>query len=180
MKYPPANVGDSGSIPGQGRFPGEGNGNPLQYSYLENQRSLVGTVLGVSKSCTWLKWLNNKAFIIRKGLKLKTDEMGWVTGLSRQPVTEGILSMNWQCGEPKPIYILEVTVDKAGFLRGDPALKWSQKVPLQTGQPGEDVEFHAICAKLTTLEGNSFQLDHLRDVDMLERKRMGRVKHLKR
>ena len=30
------NVGDLGSIPGSGRFPGEGNGNPLQYSGLEN------------------------------------------------------------------------------------------------------------------------------------------------
>ena len=29
-------VGDTGSIPGSGRSPGEGNGNPLQYSYLEN------------------------------------------------------------------------------------------------------------------------------------------------
>ena len=30
------NVGDQDSIPGSGRFPGEGNGNPLQYSNLEN------------------------------------------------------------------------------------------------------------------------------------------------
>ena len=30
------NVGDLGSIPGSGRFRGEGNGNPLQYSCLEN------------------------------------------------------------------------------------------------------------------------------------------------
>ena len=30
------NVGDLDSIPGLGRFPGEGNGNPLQYSCLEN------------------------------------------------------------------------------------------------------------------------------------------------
>ena len=30
------NAGDPGSIPGLGRSPGEGNGNPLQYSYLEN------------------------------------------------------------------------------------------------------------------------------------------------
>ena len=29
-------VGDPGSIPGWGRFPGEGNGHPLQYSCLEN------------------------------------------------------------------------------------------------------------------------------------------------
>ena len=32
------NVGDPGSIPGSGRSPGEGNGNPLQYSCLENPR----------------------------------------------------------------------------------------------------------------------------------------------
>ena len=32
------NVGDLGSIPGSGIFPGEGNGNPLQYSCLENPR----------------------------------------------------------------------------------------------------------------------------------------------
>ena len=30
------NVGDLGSIPGSGRSPGEGNGNPLKYSSLEN------------------------------------------------------------------------------------------------------------------------------------------------
>ena len=30
------NAGDQGSIPGSGRSPGEGNGNPLQYSCLEN------------------------------------------------------------------------------------------------------------------------------------------------
>ena len=48
VKNPSASVGDlrdMGSIPGLGRSPGEGNGNPLQYSCLENshgQRSLVG------------------------------------------------------------------------------------------------------------------------------------------
>ena len=31
------NAGDSGLIPGWGRFPGEGNGNPLQYSCLGNR-----------------------------------------------------------------------------------------------------------------------------------------------
>ena len=39
------NVGDLGSIPGIGRSPGGGHGNPLQYSCLENphgQRSLAG------------------------------------------------------------------------------------------------------------------------------------------
>ena len=36
VKNPPANAGDVGSIPGSGRSPGGGNGNPLQYSCLEN------------------------------------------------------------------------------------------------------------------------------------------------
>ena len=41
VKNLPANkggVGDTGSIPGSGRFPGEGNGSPLQYSCLDNPR----------------------------------------------------------------------------------------------------------------------------------------------
>ena len=44
-KEPTCNSGDSGSIPGLGRSPGGGHGNPLQYSCLENphgQTSLVG------------------------------------------------------------------------------------------------------------------------------------------
>ena len=36
LKNLPANDGDTGSIPGLGRSPGVGNGNPLQYSCLEN------------------------------------------------------------------------------------------------------------------------------------------------
>ena len=36
VKYPPANAGDAGLIPKSGRSLGEGNGNPLQYSCLEN------------------------------------------------------------------------------------------------------------------------------------------------
>ena len=36
VKNLPNNAGDQGSIPGSGTSPGEGNGNPLQYSCLEN------------------------------------------------------------------------------------------------------------------------------------------------
>ena len=35
VKNPPANAEDVGSIPGSGKFPGGGNGNPLQYSCLK-------------------------------------------------------------------------------------------------------------------------------------------------
>ena len=47
------NVGDPGSIPGLGRSPGEGTGNPLQYSCLENsidRGAWWATDHGVSKS----------------------------------------------------------------------------------------------------------------------------------
>ena len=47
------NVGDLGSIPGSGRSPEAGNGNPLQYSCLENPmdgRAWWATVHGVTKS----------------------------------------------------------------------------------------------------------------------------------
>ena len=36
VKNPPGNAGVVSSIPGSGRSPGGENGNPLQYSYLEN------------------------------------------------------------------------------------------------------------------------------------------------
>ena len=58
VKNPPANAGDArdeGSIPGSGRSPGGGNGNPLQYSCLENpmdRGAWWATVHGVSKSQT--------------------------------------------------------------------------------------------------------------------------------
>ena len=51
------NSGDLGSTPGLGRSPGEGNGNPLQYSCLENpmDRGTWWTIVcGVAKSWTRL------------------------------------------------------------------------------------------------------------------------------
>ena len=51
------NAGDEGSIPGLGRFPGEGHGNPLQYSCLENSMdrgTWQATVHGITKSWTQL------------------------------------------------------------------------------------------------------------------------------
>ena len=51
------NAGDTGSIPGSGRSPGEGNGNPFQYFCLENPRdrgAWWATVHGVTKNPTRL------------------------------------------------------------------------------------------------------------------------------
>ena len=50
------NAGDLGSIPGLGRFPGEGKGSPLQHSGLEN--SMDGIVQGVTKSQTRMRDLH--------------------------------------------------------------------------------------------------------------------------
>ena len=55
VKNPPATVGDVidvGSIPGSGRCPGGGHGNPLQYSFLENlmhRGAWQATVHGIAK-----------------------------------------------------------------------------------------------------------------------------------
>ena len=64
VKNSPANAGDIGntdSIHGSGRSPGEGHGNPLQYSCLENpmdRGAWWATVHGVAKSQTQLKQLS--------------------------------------------------------------------------------------------------------------------------
>ena len=53
VKNLPANAGDAGSVPGLGRSPSEGNGNPLQYSCLENfmdRGTWQAAALGVTKS----------------------------------------------------------------------------------------------------------------------------------
>ena len=53
VKASACSAGDPGSIPGLGRSPGEGNGNPLQYSCLENfmdRGAWWATVHGVAKS----------------------------------------------------------------------------------------------------------------------------------
>ena len=53
VKNPPANAGDMGSIPGSGRSPGEGNGNPLQYPM--DREAWQATVTEVSKDSLWLQ-----------------------------------------------------------------------------------------------------------------------------
>ena len=62
VKHLPANAGGLGSIPGLGRLPGEGNGNRLQYSCLENSMdggAWWATVHGFTKSRTQLRDFNS-------------------------------------------------------------------------------------------------------------------------
>ena len=78
----PANaedVRDVGSIPGSGRSPGEGCGNPLQYSWLENpmDRGAWQTMVHrVAKSWTQLKWLSTRS--CTHGLL--SNSLGWIYG----------------------------------------------------------------------------------------------------
>ena len=94
------NAGDPGSIPGLEGSPGEGNGNPLQHSCLENpldRGNCRPTVQGVAEELTTTSQLNNNVRLRKCGdflkrvkkwdehkhflLKMRTDE--------RQPVEQG-------------------------------------------------------------------------------------------
>ena len=69
VKVSACNVGDLGSIPGSGRSPGEGNGNPLQYSCPENPMDggdWWAIVHGVAKSRTRLSGLTSLITVIGK------------------------------------------------------------------------------------------------------------------
>ena len=64
VKNPPVNARNSGSIPRLGRSPGEGNGNPLQCTCLENPmdgRAWWATVHGVAKSRTLLSDFSSRS-----------------------------------------------------------------------------------------------------------------------
>ena len=63
VKNSPANIEDADSIPGLGRCPGGGHGNPLQYFCLENpmdRGAWWAIVYGAAKSRTRLKQLNTR------------------------------------------------------------------------------------------------------------------------
>ena len=62
VKNPPDNAGDADLIPGSGRSPGEGNGNPLQYSCLGNpmdRGAWWATVHGIAKESNMMERLKN-------------------------------------------------------------------------------------------------------------------------
>ena len=89
VKASDCNVGDLSSIPGLGRLPGEGNGNPLQYSCLENPMdggAWWATVHGVEKSQTRL---SDFAFRGHSWLRTAnagdTRDGGSTPGLGRSP-----------------------------------------------------------------------------------------------
>ena len=67
IKNPPANAGDTDLIPGFGRPPGEGNGNPFQYSCLGSpmdRGACQAMVHGITES--WTQRLNNNKIVYLK------------------------------------------------------------------------------------------------------------------
>ena len=71
-------VGDLGSIPGPGRFPVEGNGYVLQYSYLENfmdRQIWWATLQGIAKNWTQLKLLYTSTLKMAAKAKLNVGVM---------------------------------------------------------------------------------------------------------
>ena len=83
-------VGDTSLIPGSGRSPGGGHGNPLQYSCLESitdRGPWRVTVHRVAKSWTWPKWL--RVFYSIAKVYFRTD-IPWVQAMLRA----------WECLEP--------------------------------------------------------------------------------
>ena len=71
VKNCPAITGDVGSVSGSGRSLGVGNGNPLQYSCLENpmdRGAWQATVHGVAKSWTWLS-THRETFLVHRNLQ---------------------------------------------------------------------------------------------------------------
>ena len=63
----PTNAGDMGSVPGPGRFPGEGNGNPLQCSYLENP-------MGRAAQCAMVHGVRVRHDLVTEQQQEKTPE----------------------------------------------------------------------------------------------------------
>ena len=80
VKASACNVGDLGSVPGLGRSPGEGNGNPLQYSCLENpmdRGAWQAPVHRVAKSQTQLSNFTF-TFILRSTALKKKKKMALI------------------------------------------------------------------------------------------------------
>ena len=97
LKRLPSMQVDLGSIPGSGRSPGEGNGNPLQYSCLENpmdRGAWWATVHGVAKS--WTR-LSDFTFTFKSIIAKRIDvNCGWQISTSLWMTVEiNCMCVNW-------------------------------------------------------------------------------------
>ena len=115
-KEPTCSAEDPGSIPGWGRSPGEGNGNPLQYSCLENPMDRAAwraTVHEVSESQTWLSSSTTFCYVrIFAGREELSWLFLWVPGDPRGSAHPGV--PNFCCRHRSPIDLPRVTPGSFG------------------------------------------------------------------
>ena len=122
-------MGDPGSIPGSGRSPGEGNGNPLQYSCLENPMdggAWQATVHGVAKSRTWLsdftftfkRLFSSSSLSTIRVVKVKVKSLSHVrlfttpwTAACQAPPSMGFSRQEYWSGLPLPTICIFEVVD---------------------------------------------------------------------
>ena len=94
-------VGDMGSIPGLGGSPGRGNGNPLQYSCLENSMgrgAWWATVHGGHKSLDTTEQLNTYTKEGNRGKKLKESHREYVGSFFPMLETHAVAQIPfWLC-----------------------------------------------------------------------------------
>ena len=109
LKNPPANAGNSGSIPGSGRSPGEGNGNALQYSCLGNpmDRGACWVIVqGFAKSQTRLSTHTHRHAYSQGVIKVKRGHKGRpqsnrTTVLTRDALRKGHVRPQWEGSWPQ-------------------------------------------------------------------------------
>ena len=119
------NAGDLGSIPGLGRSPGEWNGNPLQYSCLENfhgQKSLVGCSPWGRKELDMTDWLTR----LQQEVPFPTLQILWFfpvpIGLSRVRALSALDNHQWKWrGRNETAWVRLI------FIRWDPCSLLSEK-----------------------------------------------------
>ena len=100
------NAGDLGSIPGLGRSPGGGHGNPFQYSCLENshgQRNLTDYSQGGCKESDTAEWLNNNK---QKWQPCQFENLPLWTGVA------GLSALQWWCAKHRSWHSFEQSIRK--------------------------------------------------------------------
>ena len=143
VKASASNAGDLGSIPGLGRSPGEGNGNPLQYSChgeSHGQRSLVGYSPWGCKESTSLYY--SKAAVPKSRCAL--DSLGSLKKVNAQDFPGGAVDKNLPqvgflvqedstcLGATDAVFKgLPATVTKCAAISAPRACAWQQEQPLQ-------------------------------------------------
>ena len=119
------NAGDPGLIPWSGRSPGGGNGNPPQYSCLENsmdRRAWWATVHGVTKSLAWLstgthtiptkqpteKWPNVRISTGQGEACLQAEPCAWFLGVSASRCNAALTVLHHHCSAAKAVLVVVV------------------------------------------------------------------------